>query len=159
MKQKFYDTAIKQERAVLVGVITANETDERAKEYLEELPKHIVIVPKRPQGEYLAVEVVGESMENWNDPELAKQSIRDGEIVTGRNIAKHHWTTRFHMHKFKDFIIVHKDGILIKRMIKHDVENGIITCHSLNPNKDMFPDFDIDLREVLQILNIIHPVR
>jgi GTP-binding protein HflX len=37
MRQKFYDTAIKQERAVLVGVITANETDERAKEYLEEL--------------------------------------------------------------------------------------------------------------------------
>ena len=37
MKQKFYDTAIKQERAVLVGVITANETDVRAKEYLEEL--------------------------------------------------------------------------------------------------------------------------
>ncbi len=37
MKQKFYDTAVKQERAVLVGVITANETDERAKEYLEEL--------------------------------------------------------------------------------------------------------------------------
>ena len=37
MRKKFYDTAIKQERAVLVGVITANESDERAKEYLEEL--------------------------------------------------------------------------------------------------------------------------
>ncbi len=37
MKQKFYDTAVKQERAVLVGVITPNETDERAQEYLEEL--------------------------------------------------------------------------------------------------------------------------
>jgi len=37
MKQKFYDTAVKQERAVLVGVITQNETDERATEYLEEL--------------------------------------------------------------------------------------------------------------------------
>ncbi|HWZ36026.1 MAG TPA: GTPase HflX [Mucilaginibacter sp.] len=37
MKQKFYDTAVKQERAVLVGVITANENDDRAKEYLEEL--------------------------------------------------------------------------------------------------------------------------
>ncbi|MEO6151455.1 MAG: GTPase HflX [Mucilaginibacter sp.] len=37
MKQKFYDTAVKQERAVLVGVITANETEEREKEYLEEL--------------------------------------------------------------------------------------------------------------------------
>src|SRR5476651_1157552 len=37
MKQKFYDTAVKQERAVLVGVITSKETDERTKEYLEEL--------------------------------------------------------------------------------------------------------------------------
>jgi len=37
MKQKFYDTAVKQERAVLVGVITQYETDEQTKEYLEEL--------------------------------------------------------------------------------------------------------------------------
>src|ERR1700749_421643 len=37
MKQKFYDTAVKQERAVLVGVITPQETDEQTKEYLEEL--------------------------------------------------------------------------------------------------------------------------
>ncbi len=37
MKQKFYDTAVKQERAVLVGVITPNETEEQEKEYLEEL--------------------------------------------------------------------------------------------------------------------------
>jgi GTP-binding protein HflX len=37
MRQKFYDTAVKQERAVLEGVITPNETDEQAKEYLEEL--------------------------------------------------------------------------------------------------------------------------
>ncbi len=37
MRKKFFDTAVKQERAVLVGVITANESDERAKEYLEEL--------------------------------------------------------------------------------------------------------------------------
>lgn len=37
MKQRFYDTAVKQERAVLVGVITQYETDEQTKEYLEEL--------------------------------------------------------------------------------------------------------------------------
>jgi GTP-binding protein HflX len=37
MKQKFYDTAVKQERVVLVGVITPNETEAREKEYLEEL--------------------------------------------------------------------------------------------------------------------------
>ena len=37
MKQKFYDTAVKQERAVLVGVITPHQTDEQTKEYLEDL--------------------------------------------------------------------------------------------------------------------------
>jgi len=37
MKQKFYDTAVKQERAVLVGVIQQYETEEQSKEYLEEL--------------------------------------------------------------------------------------------------------------------------
>lgn len=37
MKQKFYDTAVKQEKVVLVGIITPNETPEQEKEYLEEL--------------------------------------------------------------------------------------------------------------------------
>ena len=37
MKQKFYDTAVKQEKVILVGVITPNETEEQEKEYLEEL--------------------------------------------------------------------------------------------------------------------------
>ncbi|PST85201.1 GTPase HflX [Pedobacter yulinensis] len=36
-KQKFYDTAVKQERAVLVGVITPNSSEEQEREYLEEL--------------------------------------------------------------------------------------------------------------------------
>ncbi len=36
-KQKFFDTAIKPERAVLVGIITPNETEEKEREYLEEL--------------------------------------------------------------------------------------------------------------------------
>jgi len=37
MRQKFYDTAVKQETAVLVGVVKQGETDEQAREYLEEL--------------------------------------------------------------------------------------------------------------------------
>ena len=36
-RQKFFDTAIKPERAVLVGVITPDESEEKEKEYLEEL--------------------------------------------------------------------------------------------------------------------------
>ncbi len=37
MKQKFYDTATKQEKAVLVGIITPGGTEEKEREYLEEL--------------------------------------------------------------------------------------------------------------------------
>lgn len=36
-RQKFFDTEIKPERAVLVGVITPNESDAKEREYLEEL--------------------------------------------------------------------------------------------------------------------------
>ena len=37
MRQKFYDTAVKQEKVVLVGIVTPNETEEQTKEYLDEL--------------------------------------------------------------------------------------------------------------------------
>jgi GTP-binding protein HflX len=37
MRPKFYDTAHKQERAVLVGIITPNESPAQEREYLEEL--------------------------------------------------------------------------------------------------------------------------
>src|ERR1700743_128356 len=37
MKQKFYDTAVKQEKVVLVGIIMPGETEEQTKEYLDEL--------------------------------------------------------------------------------------------------------------------------
>jgi len=37
MRKKFYDTAVKQEKVVLVGIITPEDTEEQIKEYLEEL--------------------------------------------------------------------------------------------------------------------------
>jgi GTP-binding protein HflX len=36
-KQKFYDTAIKPERAILVGIITPGQSDAQTRDYLEEL--------------------------------------------------------------------------------------------------------------------------
>jgi len=129
------------------------------REYVDELPKHQAILTHEPAGEYWACEAVGPSMENWTSEEMAKASIRDGEIVTGRNIDKRYWKSRFHLHKYKNFIIVHEDGILVKRIIAHDVENGNITIHSLNPNKQLYPDRVIELREVKKILNIVDPLR
>ncbi|MNE14017.1 helix-turn-helix protein [compost metagenome] len=121
------------------------------KEYVKELPKHSVVVSQLHKGRYFSFKVVGDSM-NDNTGE----AIAHGDIVTGREIQKTLWTSKFHIHKFMDYIIVHKEGILIKRIISHDVDNGIIKCRSLNPDKEKYPDFEISLAEVSKIMNIVN---
>lgn len=120
-------------------------------EYIEELPKHSIIVDKHHRGTYYSFRSVGDSMDNGTI-----ESIPHGSIVTGRDIGMDHWRSKFHTHKFTDYIILHKEGgILIKRIIAHDIENGTITCHSLNPDKNTYPDFVLNLDDIKQILNIV----
>lgn len=121
-------------------------------EYIEELPKHTIVVTKYHRGQYRAFEIVGDSMDD-----NTKESIPDGSIVTGREIQKHHWTSKFHTHRYKDYVIVHeREGIVTKRIIHHDTIQGYITCRSLNPDKENYPDFDLQLDEVKQIFNIVN---
>ncbi len=120
-------------------------------EYIEELPKHSFVVNKQHKGKYMAFQVIGDSMSNGTD-----ESITEGSTVTGREIQQHLWSSRFHIHRFKDYVIVHKEGILIKRIVKHDVELGVITCQSLNPDKEAYPDFDLTLDDCSQIFNIVN---
>jgi phage repressor protein C with HTH and peptisase S24 domain len=127
-------------------------------EYVETLPKHPLIVSKRHSGKYMAFESVGDSMFDGSH-----ESIEDGDIVTGRDLPRHHWQNRFHINQYKKWIIVTKnDGILVKQITKHDFEKGIIICHSLNPDKDRYPDFELHLNEVDKMLNVVNiskPVR
>lgn len=119
--------------------------------YMEQLPKIPFIVDKEGHGNYIAFEVKGDSMNNGTE-----ESYLEGDRLYCREIGQHLWaTSRLHLRKW-DFVIAHEDGILIKRIIDHDVENHTITIHSLN---DMYPDKVIDLREVRQIFNVIESVR
>lgn len=128
-------------------------------EFVSELPRISIDVVKYHKGNYQAFEVVGDSMTSY-EPQLVRESIFDGSLVVGREIDKQHWRYKFHLHRYADFVIVHKrDGILVKRLTKHDVEQGIISCTSLNPDKDRYPDFDIHLDEVYQIFNIIKVIQ
>lgn len=125
-------------------------------EFIETLDYHSIIVDKIHSGNYVAFEAVGDSMENYTSEEMSKESIPHGSTVTGREVGRHLWKSKFHSHKWPDFIVVLEDGIVIKRLINHDVENGIITLHSLNPNKRLYPDKEYSLDEVKQILNVIN---
>jgi len=122
------------------------------KEFIETLPMHSLIVDKRHRGTYRAFEIIGDSMDDGS-----KESIPDGSIATGREIMQSYWTSKFHTHRYKDYIIVsHTEGIIAKRISAQDVEGGMITCHSLNPNKDEYPDRVISLKDVKQIFNIVN---
>lgn len=116
-------------------------------EFMDELPKIPMIIESQHKGKYIAIEVKGESMfdESYN-------SYLEGDIVFGREVQKHHWQNKLHINKW-DFIIVHKEeGILVKRIISHDVANATITIHSLN---DEFEDQILHLNDILEIYNVV----
>jgi len=116
-------------------------------EYIETLPKIPFVLDKEYKGEYLCIEVKGDSMDDESH-----QSYLEGDILLCRNIRKEYWKSKLHINKW-DFVIVHREkGIVVKRIVKHDVEQGIITLHSFN---DYYSDYDVHLNDVDQILNIV----
>lgn len=115
--------------------------------YLSSLPTIPFIIDHEAKGNYVAFEVRGDSMNDGTE-----DSYLEGDRLLCREILPQYWVnSQLHIKKW-DFVIVHEDGLLVKRIIDHDVENHTITIHSLN---DMFPDRVIDLAEVRQIFNVI----
>lgn len=115
--------------------------------YIESLPSLPVIVDRTYHGKYMLFEAEGDSMDDGS-----KDSICDGDIVLAREVKRDLWRYKLHIKDWY-FIIVHRtEGIAIKKIIDHDVEHGIITCHSLN---DMFRDYKVCLDEVAELYNLI----
>lgn len=115
--------------------------------YMATLPTIPYIVDHEAQGHYVAFEVKGDSMNDGTE-----ESILEGDRLLCREIMPHLWAdSKLHIRKW-DFVIVHTEGILVKRIIDHDVENHTITIHSLN---SMYPDKVINLADVKQIFNVI----
>lgn len=115
--------------------------------YMDSLPTIPYIVDHEALGHYVAFEVKGDSMNDGTE-----DSILEGDRLLCREIQPHLWvSSKLHFRKW-DFVIVHTEGILVKRIIDHDVDNHTITIHSLN---SMYPDKVIDLADVKQIFNVI----
>ena len=112
-------------------------------EYLEDMPTILIDSEEKHHGNYLAFEVAGDSME----PDYI-----EGDVVICREVQRHLWQYKLHI-KDWDFVIAHAiNGIMLKEIIKHDVKNGVIYCHSLNPK---YEDFKISLHEVRFLYNVI----
>ena len=116
-------------------------------EYIQSLPSIPMIADREGRGTYMAFEVKGDSMDDGT-----RNSYEQGDIIIGRQIAQHHWQNKLHINKY-DFVIVHRtEGVLLKKIIKHDTTTGTLTLHSLN---SLYDDFNINLNDVAQIFNVI----
>ncbi|MEP0712401.1 hypothetical protein [Algoriphagus sp.] len=120
-------------------------------EFLEELPNHSFVLDRNHKGKYYSFRVSGNGMDNGTS-----ESIMSRSIVTARDIEKGLWNSRFQIIKFKDYVIVHKEGILIKRIIDQNPEKGTITCGSINIEKEKYPDLELNLDECKMLLQIVN---
>ncbi len=122
--------------------------------YVDELPRFPIYVNKPHKGTYIAIQVKGDSMDDGS-----KNAICDNDVVACRLIDKSLLQSKLHINAWPNFLIVHEDGIIIKSIIDHDVDAGVITCHSLNPDKSFFPDFKLHIKDIHQIFNIVQVIR
>lgn len=125
-------------------------------EFFDDLDTIPLPVDKIHGGTYLAFEVTGDSMVNLTSMDLAEQSIFPGRIAIGRDLPKEKWKYRLHTHNYDNWIVVHRSkGILIKQIVKHDVEEGKVTIHSLNPE---YQDEELSLKDIEQIFSVVQIV-
>lgn len=102
-----------------------------------------------PQGakpsDFVIFTVTGDSML----PNLA-----DGDEILSKHVPFDYYKdNRLHIYNHSIWIIATmREGILIKNITAHDVEQRTITCHSYNP---MYPDFTINLEDVSDIYHAV----
>jgi hypothetical protein len=129
-------------------------------EFYEGLETMPVPVDIKHKGTYLIFEVDGESMVNITSFEMARKSIWPGQRVVGRDVRRDHWKYKLHINSNDCWVIVHRErGIVIKSITEHDVDNGVITLHSWNPDKEEYPDYTVSLDDVDQIFNVVDPYK
>ncbi|WP_049792108.1 LexA family transcriptional regulator [Christiangramia forsetii] len=117
-------------------------------EYIQELPTTLWEVDKEYKGKYVCFEVTGDSMDN-----NTRESIVENDTLLCREIQRVHWKNKLHLHRWKNFVIVHREeGILIKRVLEHDTETGKLILQSLNP---MYEDQTVYMDDLIAIFNVI----
>jgi hypothetical protein len=116
---------------------------------MDSLPTMSVILDRKyGKDGFLIFEVKGNSMDDGTN-----RSLLDGDKILVKELDSDYFRT-----KLKDdsnfFVIIHRtDGIVVKQIVEHKIEEGIIRCHSINPSPQ-YHDFEIDLREVSRIFRV-----
>ena len=113
-------------------------------EYIEKLEKIPYVITDEAKGNMIAIEITGDSMDDGTC-----ESYRDKDIVLCREIPILDDSLPY---KHYDFVIVHSEGILIKRITELDISHGTMVIHSLNK---FYGDVKIDLNDVRKIFAVV----
>ena len=105
-------------------------------DYMDSLDKVPYVEDSETKGNIVAIEVSGDSMDDGT-----AESYRNGDIVLAKEIDM----SNIQFKKY-DFVIVHKTGILIKRI--SNIEGGSMTIHSLNQD---YGDIELSMSDILKI--------
>lgn len=101
---------------------------------------------KEGKDRYIAFEVSGNSMDDGSS-----RAYQDGDIVICKECPDYMIKNNNIRYEGKEFIVVHKEGILLKQIAGMDLVEGKVKLHSFNPT---YRDLILDLGDVRQILNV-----
>lgn len=119
--------------------------------YMAQLPQLETIVDFQAKGNYLAFDVEGDSMDD-----RSIEAIPDQSRVIVRELPQHQWMPRLYHHRWKNWVFAHKtEGVIIKQIADQNLEEGWIKYTCLNPNKELYPDKVIYLKDIQKIYNVI----
>lgn len=107
----------------------------------------VVLLDRRVSSDYMIYEVEGDSMDDGTN-----SAFLDGDFLLCRILPQSDW--QYGIKKRRDtFCVVATDGdgIVLKQVTRHDKAEGVITCHSLNPD---YSDYDVSLADVQAIFYV-----
>lgn len=100
-------------------------------------------------GNYLSFEVKGDSMDDGT-----RQSFEAGDRVLVRELNRAHWIDKLRYRDYPYWVVVFDSSVLIKEITHHDIENGILTFHSLNPSPE-YSDFTLCVDDIRKLYYVI----
>ena len=112
--------------------------------YISALPT--IPIVKEGNDKYIAFEVSGDSMDDGSS-----RAYQDGDIVICKMCPDYIIKNNNLHYEGREFIIVHKEGILLKMILNLDLDEGTIVLHSFNPT---YRDYKLNLADVRQILEV-----
>lgn len=105
-------------------------------------------VERRYRGNYYIFTVKGASMDDGSSDALV-----DGDKLLCREVDRLFWSHGLHRREWPYFVFATiEEGIIVKKVIAHDLQNDTITCGSLNPD---YPDITLHLKDIIGIYNVV----